>query len=129
MELGDFDGAAAGTFGGLVKWYQDPHRGLPIKAAIIATAASCAGAGLCGAAAKEYILWKHADIPHGMMLVIASFVGLCSSPIIQAVTGAVSLSLSVVVPRIQSWVQSWLPKLPAPPDGTTPAPGPDKPKS
>lgn len=114
MEIADFDGAAAGAFGGLVKWYQDPHRALKIADYISSLATSVAGGSICGYAVKSVVQWKYPDIPHDVVLASAAGAGLASGPILQSVVGLVS----VLIGRVRLWIDHKFPPPPSGPNGT-----------
>ncbi len=124
----DFDGVGAGAVAGLAKWLQEVDKKLPLVHHLTAIVTSVIGAGICGGGAKEYVLWKHPDIPHGMVLVIASFAGLISAPLIQAAVGLGS----VLIARAKQWIDY---KFPPPPSSNGSAtttgiqPGPEQPKA
>ena len=123
MELDDFGGAVGGAIGGAVKWYQDPTRPLKVSAYLVSLTTSIVGGSICGYSVKAVVQWLYPAVPHDVTFAIAMGIGLGSGPILQS---AVGLS-SVLVNRVRGWIDYKFPSAPGS-NGTTTAPGPDKPK-
>lgn len=123
MELGDLDGAAAGAFGGLVKWHQGPHE-LTAWERVTAAGTSCVCGFGFGYLCQAVIEWQWPNVPHTVAVGLSFVAGLASGVLSQ---GAVGLAWELVT-RLKARIVDRIAPT-RPPDGTTTAARPDQPKA
>lgn len=90
MELDDLGGAAWGGLGGLVRWINDQHHKETLRQMAITLTGSVACAVGFGHLTQTLLLWHYPDMPKTVASALGFVAGVCSTVLLQLVTGLVS---------------------------------------
>jgi hypothetical protein len=123
MNFGDFDGAAAGAAGGLVRWHQYPTRRETIVRKITAAITSVVCGGGFGYLTQSVVEWKLPDVPHAVAVGLAFVAGLTSGVLAQVAVTLVSEAVTRIKTRV---LDRYLPPGPNGPDSARPAAHPGR---